>query len=200
MNKVRWEHCILKVNIGRYEKQGNPMKMDWNHVKEFTPPPPPIKLASVYAKVWPLRSNRMFEVAVKGMETGNVITHSRRMIALKPIEKVSQWGESVLVGEVCNAQFISSIPTIMERYGNHSVKVYYIGGLKILIVFVNQKEAEAFYVDDSNWNRWFKWLKKVFDEDTGGERITSVKINGVPVRFPSEENYARITENFGKPI
>lgn len=69
-----------------------------------------------------------------------------------------------------------------------------------MIVFINEKEVEMLYGDDSNWNRWFKWLKRGFNEDNGVERIAWFRIHGVPIRFRSEENYARIGENFRKPI
>ncbi|CAI9281302.1 unnamed protein product [Lactuca saligna] len=141
-----------------------------------------------------------FAEAVTGKINGNIMTNPHPTITLKPIEIVSKWEERVLVGEVCSAQHIANIPTIMERDSNYSGKVYYIGGLKIIIVFINQKEADMFYQDDSNWNRWFKWLKKGFNDDHGATRLAWVRIHGVPVRFRSEENYTKIAENFGKPI
>ncbi|KAI3690974.1 hypothetical protein L2E82_49187 [Cichorium intybus] len=61
------------------------------------------------------------------------------------------------------------------------------------------EDAKAFYVDESNWSKWFRWLKPGFNDIVEFERFAWVCIHGVPVRYRSQENYERIAGAFGKP-
>ncbi|KAL4582224.1 hypothetical protein LXL04_006768 [Taraxacum kok-saghyz] len=122
------------------------------------------------------------------------------VVEVKPARAWSGWGGCILSGEVLNAQLISTIPMLLKLDGNVSGRIYYVGGLKMLIKFIKEKDAEAFLADDSNWNRWFSWLKKGFSEESEFKRITWINIWGVPTRFRSDINYSRIANPFGKVI
>ncbi|CAH1438899.1 unnamed protein product [Lactuca virosa] len=163
------------------------------------PPIPPDNGPHVQPKAWELRGNRSFADVV-AVQVNTSPSPLFPVIELKPIERIRNWDECVLTGEVHNAQYITEISTIMHIDGNASGKVYYTGGLRILIKFNNKKEVESFYVNNSNWNRWFKWLKRGFEDDKEADRITWVRIHGVSVRFRSEANFAHIAGVFGKVL
>lgn len=84
-----------------------------------------------------------------------------------------------MVGEVISIQHIAELPTILPVDGNHVGMVYYIGGLNVMIKFINTASSKAFYENEHNWNRWFKWLKMGFCNDMPQERITWIKIYGL---------------------
>nr|KAJ0213780.1 hypothetical protein LSAT_V11C400196190 [Lactuca sativa] len=105
-----------------------------------------------------------------------------------------------MVGEVISIQHIAELPTILPLDGNHAGTVYYIGGLNVMVKFINTASAKAFYENENNWNRWFKWLKMGFNDDVPQERITWVKIYGLPIRFRTEDNIASIANKFGKVL
>lgn len=106
----------------------------------------------------------------------------------------------MLSGEVISAQHISNMTTLLKLDNNVSGRIHYTGGLKMLIKCINPQEADAFYNNAENWNRWLSWLKKGFDDSAEFERITWVRIYGVLTRFRSNANYTKIVEAFGKVI
>ncbi|CAH1436742.1 unnamed protein product [Lactuca virosa] len=147
------------------------------------------------------RDDRSFvDAAVMGRANTQKPSTPPLSIALNPAAKTANWEDCVLVGECISVQHIKDLPNIFELEGNQSGMVYYTGGLNVLKKFITSKYAEAFYANDSNWNRWFNWLKCGFNDESSVERITWVRIFGVPVRFRSEANYARIASAFGKPL
>ncbi|CAH1438931.1 unnamed protein product [Lactuca virosa] len=105
-----------------------------------------------------------------------------------------------MVGETISIQHITDLPTLLPLDGNLAGVVHYIGGLNIIIKFINSKSAKAFYDNEHNWNRWFKWLKMGFNDDLIQERITWIKINGLSIRFRSNEKFALIANAFGKTL
>ncbi|KAL4579087.1 hypothetical protein LXL04_015222 [Taraxacum kok-saghyz] len=184
MARVRCEHFILKVNITRYQKQeknvGN--RNGYRNIHTYKPPPPPTSTTQIAGK--------------KYIEA----TPKKITIEVKRAAAWLGWNGRILTGEMLNAQLISSIPMLLKLDGNVSGRIYYVGGLKILIKFIKEKDAEAFLAEDSNWNRWFSWLKKGYREESEFQRITWINIWGVPTRFMSDTNYARIANSFGKVI
>lgn len=104
------------------------------------------------------------------------------------------------MGEVIRIQHIARLPTILPLDGNHVGTVYYIGGLNVMVKFINTSSTKAFYENENNWDRWFKWLKMGFNNDIPQERIIWVKIFGLPIRFRTEENFDRTANTFGKVL
>ncbi|KAL4578181.1 hypothetical protein LXL04_014300 [Taraxacum kok-saghyz] len=105
-----------------------------------------------------------------------------------------------MVGEPISLQHIAELPNILPLDGNPTGKVHYIGGTNVLIKFPNTATAKAFYDNEHNWNRWFKWLKMGFNDDLPQERLAWVTILGLPIRFRSAENYERIANTIGKSV
>ncbi|CAH1421647.1 unnamed protein product [Lactuca virosa] len=174
MARIRCEHCILKVNIARYKKQPN-----LDSISNANMPKPPLP---------PPTHNHNFRTRVQnGLRTyAEKVAGScfnRAPVHVKPSVACLSWDECVLSGEVISAQHISNMPTLLKLDSNVSGRIYYTGGLKMLIRCINPQEADAFYDNAENWNSWFSWLKKGFDDSAEFEIITWVRIYGVPTRF-----------------
>lgn len=78
----------------------------------------------------------------------------------------------IISGEVISAHHISSVPTLLKLESNVSGRIYYTGGLKMMIKFITPHDVIAFYANDANWNRWFSWLKKGFNDSMELDKIT----------------------------
>ncbi|KAL4555315.1 hypothetical protein LXL04_037932 [Taraxacum kok-saghyz] len=198
MSKVRYEHCILKVNIARYQKQ----KTTTIHqgAPRFNPPRrPPQTLATNTVNWHPIHTNRTFADAVAGAHSHNHKPASRP-IAITPSGYTRGWDDCVMIGEPVSLQHIADLPALLPLDGNPSGQVYYIGGTNVLVKFINKESAKTFYNNEHNWNRWFKWLKPGFNDDLPQERLAWLKVFGLPLRFRSEENFERIANNFGKTL
>lgn len=148
MSRVRCEHCILKVNIAKYMRKSNAPTATRNHVSLNGAPAHPTHNGHYFQPtVCRPQGNKTFAEAVAGQKFTSTTT-TRHVIDLKPIKITRNWDDCVLTGEVLNAQLIADIPTILQVDGNASGRVYYTGGLRILIKFNNKKEVESFYAND----------------------------------------------------
>lgn len=75
-----------------------------------------------------------------GQKKVALVSPSCPIIFLKHAVKTLDYEKFVVTGEVFNSQQIVDIPTVMQIDGNYSEIVYYVGGLKILIKFINKKD------------------------------------------------------------
>ncbi|KAL4592069.1 hypothetical protein LXL04_005050 [Taraxacum kok-saghyz] len=200
MSKVRYEHCIIRVNIAKYHKQSGNAQF-----KTARPAPPPINRQAPPNRI-PI--NRVGQQAYTHRTYANAVTGSRHqqraietgITEIKPATHSKDWENCVMVGEPISLQHTADLPTLLPLDGNPCGKLYYIGGLNVLIKFTNNATAKSFYNNEHNWNRWFKWLKMGFNDDLPQERLAWVTVFGLPVRFRSVENYEHIASRFGKVI
>ena len=165
MCRVRCEHCILKVNIARYQKQVGVSDFTSNRpvMPQRLPTPPPQTLSSHHNAHTPWANKSFADIVAN---RSHVNPHPPPPpISLKQSPRSINLDDKVLVGESISAQHLASIPNILQLDCNTSGTVYYIGGLKLLIRFTKSGEAAAFYNDASNWSKWFKWLKPGFNDD-----------------------------------
>ncbi|KAL4568905.1 hypothetical protein LXL04_024523 [Taraxacum kok-saghyz] len=173
MYKVRCEHSILKVNIARYHKQSNVPKQitieQERNLGTQTNHPDPMQRQLLMNKL--------------GRPHSTLPYPSRRAAFSKDLDKC------VMVGEPISLQHIAELPNILPLDVNPTGKVHYIGGTNILIKFPNTVAAKAFYDNEHNWNRWFKWLKLCFNDDLPQERLAWVTILALPIRFRDWKPY-----------
>ncbi|KAL4576683.1 hypothetical protein LXL04_012781 [Taraxacum kok-saghyz] len=200
MNKVKYEHCILRVNIAKYQKQnGNGQSKAASSVPSSNPRHAPPTRTPIKWKGQQAHTYRSYAKVV----TGSYHQQNEKepgIIEIKPATHSKDWEDCVIVGEPISLQHIADLPTLLPLDGNPCGKVYYIGGLNVLLKFTNRVTAKAFYENEHNWNRWFKWLKMGFNDDLPQERLAWVTVFGLPVRFRSAENYERVASRFGKVI
>lgn len=136
------EHCPLSETV---QPKENPK----SHVMTPLPPPP---LQQVHTK-----SSRY----ARGKTFAEMVSDQCSMrFVVKPAPSYVDRHNCILTREVLSAQHISNIPTLLKLDSNTSGRIYYTGGLKMMIKFINPSHTNTFLADDSNWNRWFRWLKK----------------------------------------
>ncbi|KAI3767906.1 hypothetical protein L2E82_18335 [Cichorium intybus] len=120
-------------------------------------------------------------------------------IALSPSDELRDiLNDTVLIGEVTNMMTINSLPELLKDCGVPFDKVYYYGGLYVIICFVTVKDADNFLSDKESWSRWFYWLKagrKI--THTPSQRIANIKITGLPLEFRSISNIKEIADHLG---
>ncbi|KAL4571861.1 hypothetical protein LXL04_018628 [Taraxacum kok-saghyz] len=146
----------------------------------------------------PIRTHKTFADAVAGAQTHNQHIASRP-IAITPAGHTKGWDDCVMIGEPISLQHIAELPSLFYLDGNPTGKIHYIGGTNVLIKFINKEAARAFYGNEHNWNRWFKWIKMGFNDDLPQERLAWVTVFRLPIRFRSENNYEIIANRNWKP-
>lgn len=180
-SKVRCGHCILRVNIACYQKQHDSIGAKTN--TNYTAAPTKTHKGASQAT----KDSRTFTEVARGTSS-RPLTSGANPIIIKPATISDGRADCVMVGETINIQHTVDLPTLLLIEGNPAGMVYYIGGLNVITKFINQKSVKAFYDNEHNWNHWFKWLKMGFNDDLIQERITWVKINGLPIHFRSNVN------------
>ncbi|CAH1440537.1 unnamed protein product [Lactuca virosa] len=201
MQRVKCGQCILKVSISKYQKQDK-KKIFTSNDRFGDPPtyPPPTHPSSRQPQNvrGASRDGRTFSEAVSAPLRSGLQPPST--VALKHVLAMVGWNDCALVGEVTSLHLLTELPKLVEAECSFSKKLFYAGGMRIVLRFDLPKEAENFLREEHTWNRWFKWLRLgVFDEPNI-ERIAWVKITGVPISLRAEENYTIIANIFGNTI
>ncbi|CAI9277920.1 unnamed protein product [Lactuca saligna] len=192
MGRIRCGYCILRVNMVKYQK------LDTLENKDS------IKFAATQMR---MKTNKWCptnqSLSFADMVHGTMVKYSEnevRNINIRLVSFSKCSHDCVMVGEAINIQIIGELPMILSLEGKHEATVHYIGCMNVIFKFVNSKMAKVFHENQQNSNRWFKLLKMRFNDDLVCERLTRVKILGLPIRFHSFENYMKIVNAFRKTI
>ncbi|CAI9299751.1 unnamed protein product [Lactuca saligna] len=192
MGRIRCGHYILRVNVEKYQKQ------DTLENKDNTKIAAPQMIMKT--DTWrPTNQSLSFVDVVRGTtvkHSANEVKH----INIRPTGFSKCSHDYVMVNEAINIQIIGELPMILSLEGNHETAIHYIGGMNVILKFVNSKATKVFHENQHNWNRWFKWIKIRFNDDLIYERLTWVRILGLPIRFRSFGNYMKAANAFGKAL
>ncbi|KAI3500438.1 hypothetical protein L1887_36259 [Cichorium endivia] len=97
-------------------------------------------------------------------------------------------------------QFVCSMIKLLYDKGEVNIELKYIGGLRTLLVFNNSLDAKRFKDDESRWKEMLKWVCWGEQANPRFDRVTWIRIIGLPLQLWSEKNFAAITDNFGTTI
>ncbi|KAI3781791.1 hypothetical protein L2E82_11815 [Cichorium intybus] len=196
IGRVSIGHSILVVNIARFQRK--PMVTGAQPNQPHPPFPPPPFTSSRSLKGAPshpplsssrsLRGVKSFAQVVAGSHITETVREKKlKEIALSPSDEFRNFlNDTVLVGEVTNMMIINSLPDLFNDCGISFDKVFYYGGLHVIISFDNAKDAGNFLSDKESWSRWFYWVKAGREiTNTPSQRIANIKIVGLPLEFRS---------------
>lgn len=161
MQSVRCNHCILKVNISKYEKKAqgrrNPLEFRRKDYVHAQPPYPPTSFHEAVNGM-PKTGRSYAEVAGVHHHAPFIPPLKSHTVALKQVPAMQAWNNSALVGEVLSLQLLTEIPKLIESVNYFSINAFYAGGLRVVLRFDLPSHAQNFMQDEHNWNRWFNWL------------------------------------------
>ncbi|CAH1414127.1 unnamed protein product [Lactuca virosa] len=189
LNQIRCGHCIMKINIAKYEKKRNHKihGQAFHHVR----PPQINKDVGGWKKT---SEGKSFADVV----TGKTNTSKTPLVNLKRVPVMeSDW---LLLGEVSNFQHLSNLPKLLNVDGEVPCHVFYAGGLKVLLRFSSQDAATRYLKNENTWNRWFRWLKSEIIDNLPFERMAWVKVIGLPIHLRSEENVSLVVGRLGRIV
>ncbi|KAL4571946.1 hypothetical protein LXL04_018714 [Taraxacum kok-saghyz] len=78
------------------------------------------------------------------------------------------------------------------------VEIKYLGGMQVLLQLKSSSAAEAFINNKSIWMKWFRQTSIYMAGSQLKERITWLKITGLPIHAWDDANFASIAGRFGK--
>ncbi|CAH1437454.1 unnamed protein product [Lactuca virosa] len=141
--------------------------LQWRPESLFLPPPPPIPRPSPI----PLRTGTFMEQWLKS--------------------------ELTLVGEARSYAHLTSLLDSILNGDDGRYKAKYLGGLKIGIRFRNPFDVRKFMGDKGEWSLWLKWIDMGDKIDLKEDKISWLKVVGLPLHLWDEGNFRAITRKMG---
>ncbi|KAJ0795042.1 putative RNA recognition motif domain, nucleotide-binding alpha-beta plait domain superfamily [Helianthus annuus] len=108
--------------------------------------------------------------------------------------------ERAVIGRSVNAKMLAELNVLLASSGFGNAKVYYAGGLYVLIVFPEDYEALEFVNNGSCWESWFSSLDMWVGQSLPFERIAWLKFVGVLVHLAENKVFDNMAEYYGKVV
>ncbi|CAH1453333.1 unnamed protein product [Lactuca virosa] len=148
--------------------------------------------------------NRSYAHVPAGVSTkiGGNYSHSlQHPIRLRSDQYMDGWIKNYcLIGEAKTMHHLAHLPELISIHIEHRPSVKYVGGMLALIIFHASVSAREFLDGENNWKYIFKWLKRGDTVATKFERVTSVRIVGLPIQLWNDANFRAILARFGKLV
>ncbi|KAJ0868316.1 putative RNA recognition motif domain, nucleotide-binding alpha-beta plait domain superfamily [Helianthus annuus] len=125
------------------------------------------------------------------------------VIELPPMDTQAKrtWEFRSLIGEAKELETLNNLKSLLSGIKDKCPVLRYLGGLKVLLTFKDQAEANEFLRDQAEtWSEWFSrvyvWegIPPVF------ERIAWIRVIGVPVCLWDRNVFTRIAERCGRVL
>nr|KAJ0187389.1 hypothetical protein LSAT_V11C900461260 [Lactuca sativa] len=198
----------LEANVARYQRADN-----LNRVRNYHPTrrqqPDLVPDSAKNTR----RQGRSFAEVVKGatssadIETGESSkavggsTQTRKTIKMLSSPESIDAMQNTLVGTVESFQDLMNVKAFQEVEGCPSMNLRYLGGLKMLLEFVNEQEKDEFLNNGKEiWKSWFKEVSNWEAGENFNERIASIIIQGVPQHAWCEEAFSIIARTWGTVV
>ncbi|KAM0001264.1 putative RNA recognition motif domain, nucleotide-binding alpha-beta plait domain superfamily [Helianthus debilis subsp. tardiflorus] len=209
LKEVVIEGSKIGVNLAKYGRDGSKLVLQ-NHGEK-----PSGSKASVFSRLSPeiLPSNPLPGLAGSksdaqfGKRTYSSVVNSdpsessRSIIDLPPMNSKTKkdWEFRSLIGEVKDIDILNNLSSLLSGVMEDSFDLKYIGGLKVMLCFKSQEEAEVFRCQMVEvWEKWFSrvyaWegLPPLFD------RVAWIKVLGVPASLWDRHVMNKIGERCGR--
>ncbi|KAI3819409.1 hypothetical protein L1987_13243 [Smallanthus sonchifolius] len=105
----------------------------------------------------------------------------------------SAFGVALGVQELCNTR------KMLVHGGFLDTSISYVGGLKVLMTFKDQKEATQFLNSDG-WRTYFESMVIWNGEDMPFDRIIGLTVTGVSLKLRDSSVFSKVGELFGKNV
>ncbi|KAJ0780248.1 putative RNA recognition motif domain, nucleotide-binding alpha-beta plait domain superfamily [Helianthus annuus] len=103
-----------------------------------------------------------------------------------------------VVGRTLGFKELRFLKSSLVVAGFSGATIQYIGGLSVLISFVDKERANRLLLDQEVWGRWFSSLNLWIGQSLPYERLAWVDIHGVPPHLFSPDVFDSIGSKFGK--
>lgn len=140
MKQVRCGHCILKVNVAKYEKRYSKYKRAYRPRRGHPVQP------STNPEVWSKITNgKTFADAVIGRKDEKSVSS----VSLKQV--MAMKSEALLTGEVISFLLLYNLPELLKVDGISPSEVLYARGLKLILQFSFQEVASSYLKNEQAW-------------------------------------------------
>lgn len=206
MSNVCIDGAKIGVNLAKYDRWNCEEQKKGNEGMARNESKPPSQ-TGFGNPVW----NRKFQAGQSSYK--DVLSNSYKMerqimgpsktVILSPIESLAekQWSKCSLWGEVKNVKDLGNLNRLVKELGFLDGHVRYVGGLSVLVTFVDEEEASDFLLHrKETWKNYFDSLKVWDGKCNLEERLTWIIIKGVPVSLWDPTTFDIIGNSFGKVV
>ncbi|MFS7980195.1 putative RNA recognition motif domain, nucleotide-binding alpha-beta plait domain superfamily [Helianthus anomalus] len=92
------------------------------------------------------------------------------------------------------------LKTFISSAGLEDARIQYLGGLTVLISFLNEDSPKRFFDDKEVWSKWFSSLDPWLGQSLPYERLAWVSVLGVPPHLLSKAVFDAIGNRYGKVV
>ncbi|KAJ0612142.1 hypothetical protein HanHA300_Chr01g0023791 [Helianthus annuus] len=109
------------------------------------------------------------------------------------------YGVSV-VGRTVDLETLVDFDKLLRIAKIKVAKIQYLGGLSILITFLDEDSAKRFLESREVWGPWFSKLESWKGQSLRLERLAWLNLVGIPLQLLEEDVFVMIGERFGKVL
>ncbi|KAJ0871292.1 putative RNA recognition motif domain, nucleotide-binding alpha-beta plait domain superfamily [Helianthus annuus] len=109
------------------------------------------------------------------------------------------YGVSV-VGRTVDLETLVDFDKLLRIAKIKVAKIQYLGGLSILITFLDEDSAKRFLESREVWGPWFSKLESWKGQSLPLERLAWLNLVGIPLQLLEEDVFVMIGERFGKVL
>ncbi|KAJ0589762.1 putative RNA recognition motif domain, nucleotide-binding alpha-beta plait domain superfamily [Helianthus annuus] len=130
-------------------------------------------------------------------------------VVVEPEREISVHGETsaffdlqgrAVLGRSKDFESFISIKNNLVAAGVKNFKLYYLGGLNLMIAFEDDIDASDFILNVDIWKNWFETLDVWSGQSLAYERIAWIKFHGVPLHLAENKVFDDVAALFGKVI
>ncbi|KAK9052503.1 hypothetical protein SSX86_029132 [Deinandra increscens subsp. villosa] len=203
LNSVTIDGAKLGVNIAKFDRNKQPIV----HQK-----PIDVKTHFVPPKVWVQKnqsnSGNMWVAGGSGLSFKDKLINSSSTMSNVPIvnmddipgHMVVRLGDFTVIGKVKNFDVLDNFITDLDGKLGNALSVRYVGGMRLMISFLNNEDAKDYCEDKTKWGKWFHSMVLWTEGYKEFERVARIKIYGVPLAIWTAETFEKIASRYGKIV
>ncbi|KAJ0877858.1 putative RNA recognition motif domain, nucleotide-binding alpha-beta plait domain superfamily [Helianthus annuus] len=135
--------------------------------------------------------------ATEGSAEGEV---SKSIVAPDRTEAFSDLYDIAVIGRTVNLETLVDFDKLMRIAKVDFSRIQYLGGLTILISFLDKSAARRFLDAKNLWEPWFTKLEAWRGQSLHLERVAWLKLSGIPLHLLDTDFLSQIGALFGKVL
>ncbi|KAM0005149.1 putative RNA recognition motif domain, nucleotide-binding alpha-beta plait domain superfamily [Helianthus debilis subsp. tardiflorus] len=136
-------------------------------------------------------------IATEGHAEGKV---SKSIVTRDRTDAFSDLHGIAVIGRTANLETLVDFDKLMRIAKVDYVRIQYLGGLTILISFLDKTTASNFLEAKKVWEPWFSKLEAWNGQSFHLERVAWLKLNGIPLHLFDPDLLSQIGALFGKVL
>ncbi|KAF5767271.1 putative RNA recognition motif domain, nucleotide-binding alpha-beta plait domain superfamily [Helianthus annuus] len=206
---VKMGECRLRINIARFavENAGIPDEIKKQGGAPGVKGHIPVNVPSSF------RDNRSYSHVVgssdnvgryvKGQmpSVGEELQGSEKSVVIPDrSEAFKSLSGLALVGRTTDLETLVDFDRLLRIAKVQVSNIQYLGGLSLLISFLDEGSATSFLEAKGIWGPWFSRLERWSGQSLPFERVAWFNLSGIPLHLFSAEVFAQIGELYGKVL